>query len=183
MANSTFTGSVAGYASGTQPGLVSTTAQTFAGKKTLDGGALIKGDTSGVAIAAGYVGEFISSTSVNTSIAVSASNLVATSIRRLTFVNQGIYMITGNVGVSVAPTGALGRFRAYTSASASVTVYGLANDLWITTSGVVGTNAINGWVFVSAANQTVDIVADTLSGSLTGGPYSITATWSAVRID
>jgi len=57
MANSAWSGNTAGLASATSPGLVGITTQTFAGKKTLDGGALIKGDTSGVAIAAGYVGE------------------------------------------------------------------------------------------------------------------------------
>lgn len=58
MGNSASSGNILGYASGTQPGLVSTTAQTFAGKKTLDGGALIAGDTSGNAISSGYVGQF-----------------------------------------------------------------------------------------------------------------------------
>lgn len=46
MANSSFTGSVAGYASGTQPGLVSTTAQTFAGAKTFNSGVVIGGNTT-----------------------------------------------------------------------------------------------------------------------------------------
>lgn len=57
MPNSAITQQVQGLATTTSPGLVGTGAQTFAGKKTLDGGALIKGDTSGVAIATGYVGE------------------------------------------------------------------------------------------------------------------------------
>ena len=65
MANSALTGNTSGLASATSPGLVGITTQTFAGKKTLDGGALIKGDTSGVAIAAGYVGEIVSSTSTS----------------------------------------------------------------------------------------------------------------------
>lgn len=63
MSNSAITFNTAGLASATSPGLVGTGAQTFAGKKTLDGGALIKGDTSGVAIASGYVGERITTAS------------------------------------------------------------------------------------------------------------------------
>lgn len=62
MSNSAFTPTFAQNlqdASATQSGLVNTSSQTFAGKKTLDGGALIKGDTTGSAIAAGYVGEKI----------------------------------------------------------------------------------------------------------------------------
>jgi len=73
MANSSQSGNILGYASGTQPGLVSTVAQTFAGKKTLDGGAAIKGDTSGTAIAAGYVGEKITWSSTPTSYTVTTS--------------------------------------------------------------------------------------------------------------
>lgn len=38
MANSSQSGNILGYASGTQPGLVSTVAQTFEGAKTFDGG-------------------------------------------------------------------------------------------------------------------------------------------------
>lgn len=59
MPNSAISFNTAGLASATSPGLVGTGAQTFAGKKTLDGGALIKGDTSGAAIAASYVGQVI----------------------------------------------------------------------------------------------------------------------------
>lgn len=60
MSNSAFTPTAAQNlqdASATQSGLVNTTTQTFAGKKTFDGGAAIKGDTSGNDITAGYVGE------------------------------------------------------------------------------------------------------------------------------
>jgi hypothetical protein len=64
MSSSHITQQVQGLATATSPGLVGTGTQTFAGKKTLDGGALIKGDTSGAAIAAGYVGEFKESASI-----------------------------------------------------------------------------------------------------------------------
>ena len=66
MSNSAWSGNTSGLASATSPGLVGITTQTFAGKKTLDGGALIKGDTSGVAIASSYLGEMIGSNSAGT---------------------------------------------------------------------------------------------------------------------
>jgi hypothetical protein len=53
---SAITGNVLGPASSSSAGLVTTAAQTFAGKKTLDGGGLIKADSSGTTIPAGYVG-------------------------------------------------------------------------------------------------------------------------------
>lgn len=56
MANSSQSGNILGYASGTQPGLVSTVAQTFAGAKTLDGNAIIKAVASTL-VPANYVGE------------------------------------------------------------------------------------------------------------------------------
>lgn len=59
MPNSAITFNTAGLASATSPGLVGTGAQTFAGKKTLSGGALIAGDVSGSAIATSYIGEMI----------------------------------------------------------------------------------------------------------------------------
>lgn len=62
MPNSAITFNTSGLATTTSPGLVGTGAQTFAGKKTLDGGAAIKGDTSGAAIATGYVGEVVEAT-------------------------------------------------------------------------------------------------------------------------
>jgi hypothetical protein len=73
MANSSITGNVLGPASSSSAGLVTTAAQTFAGKKTLDGGALIAGDTSGSAIASGYVGQVLNST-VSTATNVGTSN-------------------------------------------------------------------------------------------------------------
>lgn len=57
MPNSAISFNTSGLATSTSPGLVGTGAQTFAGKKTLDGGALIKSDTSGLAIPSGYTFE------------------------------------------------------------------------------------------------------------------------------
>jgi len=56
MANSAWSGNTAGLASATSAGLVGTGAQTFAGKKTLDGGGLIKADSAGTTIPSGYIG-------------------------------------------------------------------------------------------------------------------------------
>lgn len=91
MGNSASSGNILGYASGTQPGLVSTTAQTFGGKKTLDGGALIKGDTSGVAIAASYVGQVFRTSAASQSIASGSGtiNLVTHAV------GAGIWLVSG----------------------------------------------------------------------------------------
>jgi len=78
MTSSALTGNTSGLASATSPGLVGITTQTFAGKKTLDGGALIKGDTSGVAIAASYVGEVLSNTGTGVSVPTTGWTNIAT---------------------------------------------------------------------------------------------------------
>jgi len=62
----------------TEAGMVSTSAQTFAGKKTLDGGALIKGDTTGNAIASGYVGEVVSASLSNVALASATTANIGT---------------------------------------------------------------------------------------------------------
>jgi hypothetical protein len=56
MTSSALTGNTSGLASATSPGLMGITTQTFAGKKTLDGGALIKSDSAGTTITVGYIG-------------------------------------------------------------------------------------------------------------------------------
>jgi hypothetical protein len=86
-------------ASPTEAGMVSTSAQTFAGKKTLDGGALIKGDTTGNAIASGYVGEtvgtlrsgtggFTYSVRSNTAVTTSVANILTQSL------DAGSYLVS-----------------------------------------------------------------------------------------
>lgn len=96
MASSAWSGNTSGLASATSPGLVGTSTQTFAGKKTLDGGALIAGDTSGSIISSPYVGQFLGTQStgtngsayyVNSTTAVTATNASICS----TTVNKGIY--------------------------------------------------------------------------------------------
>jgi hypothetical protein len=89
MSNSAITQQVQGLATPTSPGLVGTDAQSFAGKKTLDGGAAIKGDTTGNAIASGYVGEQLSQ--VNTGAAVVTTGY--TTVSTLTLTN-GIWLVS-----------------------------------------------------------------------------------------
>lgn len=90
MSNSAITQQVQGLATPTSPGLVGTGAQTFAGKKTFDGGAVIKGDTSGVAVGAGYIGQLVSFT--ERAVISGTSNYTATtnSIGQLT---TGIWVV------------------------------------------------------------------------------------------
>lgn len=95
MANSAITFNTTGLASTTSPGLVGTGAQTFAGKKTLDGGALIKGDNGSAAIAASYVGEL-----------KSTRNAANINVTAQTYVNyfslslgSGIWLVSGFINI------------------------------------------------------------------------------------
>lgn len=103
MGNSANSGNILGYAPGTQPGLVSTVAQTFAGKKTLDGGALIKGDTSGSAIASSYVGEMLGTLrsgtggfTYSTQSTTAPTQTTYTAVLQYTL-NKGVYLISYRV--------------------------------------------------------------------------------------
>lgn len=98
MSNSAFTPSnnLSVPATTTQAGTVSTVAQTFAGKKTFDGGAAIKGDTTGSAIAAGYVGEVLSS---RLSVTTNATKAVYNDVRSVEL-TAGIWLLTGHVTLS-----------------------------------------------------------------------------------
>ena len=103
MTSSAITGNTSGLASATSPGLVGITTQTFAGKKTLDGGALIKGDTSGVAIASSYVGQVFRTSVASQSIASGsgAINLVTHAV------GAGIWLVSGQFyGLPNTPAGA-----------------------------------------------------------------------------
>ena len=88
---SAITGNVLGPASSSSAGLVTTAAQTFAGKKTLDGGAAIKGDTSGSAIAASYVGQVYRTSAAGQSISSGGStiNLVTHAV------GAGVWLVSG----------------------------------------------------------------------------------------
>lgn len=100
MSNSAFTPSnnLSVPATTTQAGTVSTVAQTFAGKKTFDGGAAIKGDTSGSAIASGYVGYRFSLTNQ----AVSANTTGWTASASMGTLPAGVWMVVSFVVVSGA---------------------------------------------------------------------------------
>lgn len=100
MPSSALSGNTSGLATDTSPGLVGTGAQTFAGKKTLDGGALIKGDTSGTAVAAGYVGELFGTLrsgtggfTYSTRSTTSVPTTTQSSVISLTL-NKGVYLIS-----------------------------------------------------------------------------------------
>lgn len=95
MSNSAFTPTFAQNlqdASATQKGLVNTTTQTFAGKKTFDGGAAIKGDTSGSAIAAGYVGEIKTAVKTTGDVTGPASAGTWVDITTTVSIDKGIYL-------------------------------------------------------------------------------------------
>lgn len=99
---SALTGNTSGLATAVSPGLVGITTQTFAGKKTLDGGALIKGDTSGVAIATSYVGQVFRTSAASQTITSGsgAINLVTHAV------GAGIWLVSGQFyGLPNTPTG------------------------------------------------------------------------------
>lgn len=104
MPNSAITQQVQGLATTTSPGLVGTGAQTLAGKKTFDGGALIKGDTSGVAIASGYVGQKI--TWINPPITQTFSTVEAdwvdgSSNPAQIVLTAGVWLVTANIAARI----------------------------------------------------------------------------------
>ena len=77
-------------ASATAQGTVTTGAQTFAGKKTLDGGALIKGDTSGI-IPAGYIGEQLSV--LGSELTTSTTGGVTLTLATLPITSAGVWKV------------------------------------------------------------------------------------------
>jgi hypothetical protein len=79
-------------ASAIAQGTVTTGSQIFAGKKTFDGGALIKGDVSGINIATGYVGEVKSN--ANTT-GVSLPNATYVEVANTGSLSAGIWLLTG----------------------------------------------------------------------------------------
>lgn len=122
MSNSAFTPTFAQNlqdASATQSGLVNTSVQTFAGKKTFDGGAAIKGDTSGNAIAAGYVGEVLTATWTNQTILGTT-----TTLGTISNVQPGIYILMakcdGTKGTSTRTVGGYAGTATFVDAGAGV---------------------------------------------------------------
>lgn len=74
MANSAWSGNTAGLASATSAGLVGTGAQTFGGVKTLQAGANIASQQTGVAIASPNVGYLYTVQNLGVTIAASGSD-------------------------------------------------------------------------------------------------------------
>lgn len=110
MANSAWSGNTAGLASATSAGLVGTGAQTFAGKKTLDGGGLIKADSVGTTIPAGYIGYQVRGSRAQ------ASAVTLTTVTYVDVVSGGISLgvgtwdITAIVGFNYPTTAPTGTF-------------------------------------------------------------------------
>lgn len=129
MGNSSQSGNILGYASGTQPGLVSTVAQTFAGKKTLDGGALIKGDTSGNAIASGYVGEILGTERAGTNgktysfRSTTAAGNGSFSKVISTNVNKGFYLVWLSMSAYTSSSSEVAGYLTLGSTQVSNTIY------------------------------------------------------------
>lgn len=90
MPNSAISFNTSGLATTTSPGLVGTGAQTFAGVKTFQDGASIKGDTSGATIATGFVGQRLAGTERALTSVGAAFVTGATSCITL---NKGVYLL------------------------------------------------------------------------------------------
>lgn len=101
MPNSAISFNTSGLATTTSPGLVGTGAQTFAGKKTLDGGALIAGDTSAAAIASGYIGQNLPFT--NQSVA-GGNNSWAANATPLATLTAGKWVLFGTATAGLTST-------------------------------------------------------------------------------
>lgn len=108
MSNSAFTPStnLAIPATPTQAGTVTTVAQTFAGKKTFDGGAAIKGDTSGAAIASGFVGETVYATLAAPGIGYVglAGSTVYSNLATFNNLSPGVWLLTAQFGIATGAT-------------------------------------------------------------------------------
>jgi len=157
MTSSALTGNTSGLASATSPGLVGITTQTFAGKKTLDGGALIKGDTSGVAIASSYVGQVFRTSATSQSIASGsgAINLVTHAV------GAGVWLVSGFMfGLPNTPAG---------------------SALYVTDQGSTSTSALTG--YSSSANVLTKRDNDSYIGTSTSTFYFISSSASSLYLN
>lgn len=157
MSSSAWSGNTSGLATAVSPGLVGITTQTFAGKKTLDGGALIKGDTSGVAIAAGYVGETVSTLlTLGGSTSVAGTYVDGTGTMTLT---AGIWLVTvlNSLAITIGATN-VGAVAANTSLRTSTNTV-VASAFAQTQNGTAG--SINIVIFAHTINTIVNIAAST----------------------
>lgn len=174
MANSAITFNTSGLASATSPGLVGTGAQTFAGKKTLDGGALIKGDTSGVAIGSGYVGQIVSGLSdAPTSVSGSNTDKLVTTLP----LTAGQWLITGQVYLDPGTSNTMGvtRLQCNISTGTNATVGSLGTDF------VEGYFPLTSGYVIAIFNFNLRISADTTYNVNARPVYSGTAGATPIR--
>jgi hypothetical protein len=158
MANSALSGNTSGLATATSPGLVGTGAQTFAGKKTLDGGALIKGDTSGSAIAAGYVGEVITWASApSTSGSVTSTSYVDWTNAFITL-SKGKWELKASVSVEAVTSATSGQVASGVVAirTGSSVVNNQEAQVYIKATSAVAADVQSNLYF----NTVVDVAAD-----------------------
>ena len=174
MANSALSGNTSGLATATSPGLVGTGAQTFAGKKTLDGGALIKGDTSGVAIAAGYVGEVFQINGSSAALSTSIINLASQAVTPGTyFVTAQAQILTGSSALTY-----LGVGTSVTSAAFE------ANSRYEISAGFNNNPSfqISGKIYYITSNSTIYLVGQVAGTVGTGTWYSAGSRLTIIRL-
>jgi hypothetical protein len=197
MPNSAISFNTSGLATTTSPGLVGTGAQTFAGKKTLDGGALIKGDTSGVVVPAGYVGEVLQS-NVNSLINVTHATGLESNITTLVL-TAGVYEVSGmaritrNGATVTNPEYVIG-VVANGQTNSTVVEGGLAmqyppttfSDIRITTASIrvicTGTNIIIYATGTGVSYATTSMALRAYTGSWSAGTPQYCGVLRAVRI-
>lgn len=171
MSNSAISFNTAGLASATSPGLVGTGAQTFAGAKTFQDGAVITGSTSGSSISAANIG-----------------SLSANFYRAATGLSTG----SGNVGAVVAiPAGVFLVVATCTAAGgsgmsfSSVAIGGSGTNVTTLSSAsqkysVSGTSSINFGTYVAYVNSTGTNLQFTYS--LTGSSVDMSVSGYYIRI-
>ena len=171
---SALTGNTSGLATAVSPGLVGITTQTFAGKKTLDGGALIKGDTSGVAIAAGYVGETVSTLLTAGGVTSVAGTFVdGTGTMTLT---AGIWLVTvlNSLAITLGVTNvnavtANTSLRTSTNTVAASAFSQIANGIASSVTNIIFPHTITAIVNISASTTyKISILCNSSSGASGG---------------
>lgn len=180
MSNSAISFNTAGLASTTSPGLVGTGAQTFAGKKTLDGGALIKGDTSGVAIASGYVGEVVTTGITEPGTIASGTGVV--NIVSIVLPSSGIWIIGGHFYGVPSTTGTKHITITHAGSTSSTPLTGNNNSTCLATkrdydAAISASTPM--FRYISSGSQTIYL---NLDRSTTISYSSVAASLTAIRI-
>lgn len=190
MSNSAFTPFVQTnfpVASATVSGMVTTSAQTFAGKKTLDGGALIKGATDGVAIAAGYVGEKVislGSNGVNKTGLNGAPVIFDTANAPSLSLGAGTWLIIGNVGLTTTNVSDNVFLTIYNNTDSAIIGYGGTASTTVNYESNLTAMAI--FTHSSITSKTIYLRGDRNGGSIlkigTAGAACVSGYLIAVRI-